>query len=107
MELSKEEQEAIKNLKLFLQKEKNYMTNDKLEIILNLISKLQKENEKQSKVIDEMADKLYKLKIKLELNDLLEDCFIPREFSDIDDCVKKDCKECIKQYFYRKGENND
>jgi hypothetical protein len=43
------EKEAIKNLKLFLQKEENYMTNDKLEIILNLISKLQKENEKQGK----------------------------------------------------------
>lgn len=83
MELSKEEKEAIKNLKLFLQKEENYMTNDKLEIILNLISKLQKENEKQSKVIDEMAGSLY----------------IVDAFSEYGNSTEE-----IKQYFYRKVE---
>lgn len=100
MELSKEEQEAIKNLKLFLQKEKNYMTNDKLEIILNLISKLQKENEKLSKVIDEMAGYLA----------VVRDC--PNEdFGANLDCEKR-CsntdelyEECWKKWFYRKVEN--
>ena len=62
---------------------------------------------KLEKVIDELVYKIYSLKIKLELNNLLEDCFIPREFSDINDCIKKDCKDCIKQYFYRKVEEDE
>lgn len=120
MELSKEEQEAIEKLEQ-MQKFYNEFLNSGVEIsttlnqkdirtiiqILNLISKIQKEYEKQSKVIDEMAEKIYKLKVKLELNNLSEDCFIPREFSDINDCIKRDCKECIKQYFYRKVENEN
>lgn len=42
------------------------------------------------------------------LDDEQEDCFIPREFSNIDDCIKKSCKACIKQYFKEKvSKEND
>ena len=50
--MTDEEKNAIENLKLFLDKdENNLMTNEKLEIILNLI-------QKQEKVIDEMVEYL-------------------------------------------------
>ena len=78
-----------------------------IKLTLNYISKLRKELDKKDKVINEISEKLYKLKIKLELNDLLEDCFIPREFSDINNCIKTDCKECIKEYFYKKVEEEN
>ena len=36
------------------------------------------------------------------------DCFIPREYSDIDDCVKKDsCQECIIEYFRNKVKESE
>ena len=62
------------------------------------------EEEKKDKIIDLMAEQLEGLKNEV---DILEqgnkDCFIPREYSDIDDCVKKEsCKECIIEYFTKK-----
>ena len=57
----------------------------RLETILNLISKLQKENEKQEKVIDEMATEL----------DIAQDRY---EYMGIDD---------IKEHFYRKVKENE
>ena len=54
---------------------------------------------KLNKMIDEMAEQL----VCKDITD--KDCFIPREYSDIDDCVKKSsCTECIKQYFEKKVE---
>ena len=77
-----------------------------IQIVLNLIEKQQKEIEKKDKIIDLMAEQLVGLKNEV---DILEqgnkDCFIPREYSDIDDCVKKEsCKECIIEYFIKKVE---
>ena len=77
-----------------------------IQIVLNLIEKQQKEIEKKDKIIDLMAEQLAGLKNEV---DILEqgnkDCFIPREYSDIDDCVKKEsCKECIIEYFIKKVE---
>ena len=48
-------------------------------------------------VINEMAEQLVKLREESE-----EDCFIPRIYRDINECVKTNCKECIKQYFIEK-----
>lgn len=65
MELSKEEKEAIKEFRKIyendLRKYDDFNTYmqfiiERNGIILNLISKLQKENEKQGKVINKMAE---------------------------------------------------
>lgn len=69
--------------------------------LLDLYINAKEEINKLNNVIDKMTEKIYKLKVKLEINDLLQDCFIPREFSDINDCTKKDCKECLKEYFMK------
>ncbi len=63
---------------------------------------LEKENNKLNKINDEMAKQLD------ELHNISDsDCFIPREYSDINDCVKKtSCKDCIKQYFEKKVDEN-
>lgn len=50
-------------------------------------------------VINEMAEQLVKLREESE-----EDCFIPRIYRDINECVKTNCKECIKQYFSEKAQ---
>lgn len=107
MELSKEEQEAIEELKKQYRLSVNvdYITteirNKYAEVLLNLIEKLQKENEKQSKVIDEMAGYLA----------IVRDC--PNEDMGANlDCENR-CnntdeiyEECWKQYFYRKVEED-
>lgn len=52
--------------------------------------------EKQKKQIDLMAKTIKELNNKNE--DV--DCFIPREYSNINECVKKNsCEECIVEYF--------
>lgn len=71
--------------------------NNNIEITLKLI-------QKQERVIDEMAKQLVSYNEEIDiLSEGEKDCFIPNTFSDIDDCVKCiSCKDCIKQYFYRK-----
>ena len=55
----------------------------------------QEENIKLKKMIDLMAQKIYSLDFNMS-----HDCFIPREYSDVNDCVKKDsCEQCIKEHF--------
>lgn len=60
-----------------------------------------KELEKKDKIIDKMAEQLEKCKNEIDcLTEGDKDCFIPEEFSNINDCVKyKTCKHCIKDYF--------
>ena len=77
-----------KSLKLHTKLEYQYK-ND----YLNAIEELKKKD----KIIDEMAEKLKQLR-----EASLEDCFIPRSYRDIDDCLKTTCEECIKQYFENK-----
>lgn len=103
MELSKEEQEAIELFKEILDERSCLISDDigenDIKVVLNLISKLQKENEKQSKVIDETTK---------EIENMTGSCPLDRfDFNDID-CENK-CNtgieaECWKQYFYRKVE---
>jgi hypothetical protein len=97
--MSEEEKKAIKNLQEVAEKgidiyeEINVMENeDAIRIVLNLI-------EKQEKVIDEMF-----LYID-EFTDIDEvDC----EFQQLNNvkCID-DCEKCMKEFFYRKVENNE
>ena len=68
-----------------------------MQVLLNLI-------EKQDKIIDLMAEKIDNFRDELDmLRNFEKDCFIPREYSDIDDCIKKEsCKQCIIEYFSKK-----
>ena len=94
--------------------------------LLNLITKLQKENEILKRAFDkqtaDMSNNLLELQQKDKQIDLMAkqidilmntnneelDCFIPTDFSSINDCVKKkSCEDCIKKYFEveaKKGE---
>ena len=74
---------------------------DKINYYQNKVFELNKLLEKKNAVIDKMAEQLEKCKNEIDcLTEGDEDCFIPEEFSNIDDCVKyKTCKHCIKDYF--------
>ena len=101
--MNEEEKKAIERLEeqLNFWKKQNIKNSD-CEIILNLITKLQKENEEKDKQIDLMAE-------NIEL----------QQYANIDTsnldlvCEKLDCnkkcklvkKNCIKQYFERKVED--
>lgn len=79
---------------------------ERINELINEVTLKDSELEKKGKIIDLMAEQLAGLKNEV---DILEqgnkDCFIPREYSDIDDCVKKEsCKECIIEYFIKKVE---
>lgn len=92
--MNEEEKKAIERLEeqLNFWKKQNIKNSD-CEIILNLITKLQKENEEKDKQIDLMADEIIMTK---PIN-----CTKTNEFS-----TKKVymSKEEIKQYFERKVE---
>ena len=97
--LSKEEIEKAKGWLSALDIKSEYEEISK-EIMLQYIDQLEQENKSQNKIIDEMAEQL------VGLHNLSEDdCFIPREYSDINDCARKiSCIECIKQHFEKKVE---
>lgn len=90
--LSEEEKKAIERLEeqLNFWKKQNIKNSD-CEIILNLIIKLQKENEEKDKQIDLIIDEFYK-KAKISTR-----CYLQKS---VEKCMKyKNCKDCIKQYF--------
>lgn len=123
MELSEKEKKVIRILETGINTyiEKIKVTKIELktkeaETILNLIQKLQKENEKQSKVIDETTSILLKTYRDWEVfrfefqNHICEKMMNPE--SEENDCYldiydDNACNECIKQYFYRKVEEDD
>ena len=55
-------------------------------------------------VINLMAEKLRDLKDDIDtLHEGEIDCFIPKDFCDINGCAKyKDCADCIKAYYFNK-----
>lgn len=65
-----------------------------LENMVNKNKELIKENELKNKIIDEMANKI------LEEFQGYEPCPLENKM----DCENSNCKECIKQYFYKKAE---
>lgn len=93
--LSKEEEEAIKRLEKRIKDNENYtltqvwLTDDVVatNIVLKLITKLQKENEEKDRQIDLMAEYWH---CGLAI---CENCANYDEYK---------CKICIKQYFERK-----
>ena len=117
--LSEEEKDAIKLLKEFKKNgytsllmckydgdrtKTNKILKKATKTVLNLIEKQQKVANLQEKTIQLMAEQFEIMKDKEEAID----CFIPREYSDIDDCVKKDsCQECIIEYFRNKAKESE
>ena len=74
---------------------------DGIEIFLEIIEKLEQENNKLSKMIDEMVDE-YEYNARCNLNNFCD------EEMRKDKCIQ-DCRICIKQYFEKKvgGELNE
>lgn len=98
MEISEIERKAIENLTEYAYAIYDFKLKAKdVKTVLNLI-------ETQNKMIKLMAEQFEIMKDKEEEID----CFIPREYSDIDDCVKKDsCQECIIEYFRNKAKESE
>ena len=95
---------ADKDFRSLTSSEKTLLENNNK--IKKYIEELKQENNKLNKMIDEMAVKLNELSDRLILAEDT-DCFIPREYSNIDDCVRKtSCADCIKRYFKEKVEGN-
>ena len=92
--LSEDEKKAIERLKERINNSEDYktvqvwLTDDivAVDTVLNLITKLQKENEEKDKQIDLMAEYINEI-------DLSEDICEGRTMCD------EDCEKCIKQYF--------
>ena len=97
--------EQLENGDLFMLEKQERERINNLKIILNLIKKQQEQLQEKDKIINLMAEQIDLFKNKMDmLRNFEEDCFIPREFSDIDDCVKrKECKDCIIEYFTKKA----
>lgn len=97
-------EEKDKSLKLHTKLEYQYK-NDYLNVIEDLKKKdkeikcLKCLQNTQVEIIDLMAEKLKQLR-----EASLEDCFIPKSYRNIDDCLRTTCEECIKQYFEKKAE---
>lgn len=104
--LSEEEKKAIERLKERINDNEDYKTVQvwltadivAVNIVLNLITKLQKENEEKDKQI-------YELVKYIDSNNYVdnEECQFQWDFK-IEKCIGNgDCKDCIKQYFETKA----
>ena len=98
--LSEDEREAIERLKAQLNfwKKQNIKNSD-CEIILNLITKLQKENEERDKQIDLTAKFI---KNNMSENKIINEICVKGKCNN-EECHEDDLKECIKQYYERKA----
>lgn len=102
--MTDEEKRAIEELKSLTHIYSYVVTYEKeyllqcVEIILNLIESQQKELEKKDKVIHKMAEYINGLDIEEDIccNNVIN----------VDWCEYSKCKECIKEYFERKVEEN-
>lgn len=96
----KEVQEKYKDDEIQAEIERScYFEEVPAKAIENLLSRLKT----AERMIELMAEQFEIMKDKEEEID----CFIPREYSDIDDCVKKDsCQECIIEYFRNKAKES-
>lgn len=102
LNLIKKQQEEIEQLKAIEIKAKG----GGIKVTLEGLIKLQEVIKKKDKITNEMAEQLESYKNEIDiLSEGDIDCFIPREFCDIDGCVKKEtCKQCIIDYFTNKVE---
>lgn len=102
--LSEEEKKAIKLLEDIKNNSwttKYIMSSDSknADILLNLITKLQKENEEKDKQIDLMAEE-YEYNDRINFKNFCEDELRK------DKCIQ-DCKICAKQYFETKAKKGE
>lgn len=88
-----EEEKAINNMKIFAR------IHQDMDIVLKLVEKQQKEIEKKNKIIDLMAK-------MINIHDIYDD--VCGQFGKNKDCSdftnEELCVDCIKQYFYKKVE---
>ena len=100
--LSEDEKEAIEKLK---ETQDSYLKDEldlAIETVLNLITKLQKENEEKDKQIDLMAEEISAICTGISsVREQLEKNYCEFINSDKDCCWKTDksCKDCIFEYF--------
>lgn len=78
--------------------EENESVNKSIELILNLIEKLQKELKQKDKIIDLMAETINNHDIDEDICKQMGQKANCNEFEDTEKC-----KECIKQYFINKA----
>ena len=109
--MNEKEKKAIENLNsfksisilygntftMFLDQLKKYQ--ESTDTVLNLITKLQKENEEKDKQIDLMANSILAREIGKNSCQFNKTCTKFEKGRDIH------CKHCIKQYFERKAED--
>ena len=86
-------------LKHFLETEEKYEGQERevnaIKIVLNLINKLQKENEEKDKQIDLSAEFIKK---NMSEKKIINEICIKGKCNN-EECHEDDLKECIKQYF--------
>ena len=95
--MTEEEKKAIENVKLYLYKDKAFITADEIDLVFNLIQKQDTEINKLNNVIDRMAE-------MINSHDIDED--ICSQFGKTKDCSlyindEKACINCIKEYFMK------
>lgn len=78
--------------------EENESVNKSIELILNLIEKLQKELKQKDKIIDLMAETINNHDIDEDICKQMGQKANCNEFEDTEKC-----KECIKQFFINKA----
>ena len=105
--LNKEEEKAIERLKERINDSEDYktvqvwLTDDVVAVntVLNLITKLQKENEEKDKQID-LIIKEYEYNNRINFKNFCEDELRK------DSCIQ-DCKLCAKHYFEKLAKEKD
>ena len=113
--MSEEEKRAINNMKLFarVHQDMTVVTAEEMDIVLKLVERLQRENEKalaeymkwqkqeleqKDKIIDLMAETINNHDIDEDICKQMGQKANCNEFEDTEKC-----KECIKQYFENKA----
>ena len=97
--LSEDEKEAIEKLK---ETQDSYLKDEldlAIETVLNLITKLQKENEEKDKQIDLIIEE-YEYNDRINFKNFCEDELRK------DSCIQ-DCKLCAKHYFEKLSKEKD
>ena len=101
--MNEEEKKAIERLEeqLNFWKKQNIKNSD-CEIILNLITKLQKENEEKDKQIDLMARRIliYQMYNSNLIKKICNEC-------GYEDCCDEISQDCIKKYFETKAKKGE
>ena len=98
VEGEKKDIEAIEVVLAELKKKDNEIEKYKslYQKALNRSINLEAEKIRKDKLIAELVNTLITLREKSN-----EDCFIPRSYRDINDCIKTNCADCIIEYFKR------